>query len=116
MRCRTSERRRQENKLWSEGNTEFHRGEEEGVFSDCEVKVSLRNEPKSEPYRNKCVSTAGGTETGTAAIKHSIFRVERRLQSRQILRQSYKWTTHVTLSTHIQKKNVIFHIRKSNSE
>jgi hypothetical protein len=53
-----------------------------------------------------------------AAIKLSIFRVERRLQSRQILQQSYKWTTRVTLSTHIQKKkkNLIFHIRKSNSE
>jgi membrane protein implicated in regulation of membrane protease activity len=56
---RTRERRRQENKLVSERNTEFHRGEEVEVSSDCEVKVSLRNEPKTEPHGNIFLSTAG---------------------------------------------------------
>jgi aspartate/tyrosine/aromatic aminotransferase len=64
----------------------------------------LRNEPKTEPHRNKFVATAGGT--GRAAIKFAIFRVQRCLPSRQILLQLYKWTTHVTLSTHI--KNTLF--------
>jgi len=84
--------------LGSERNTEFHRGEVKEVFSNCEVKVSLCNEPKTEPYRNKFVSKAGGS--GRAAIKFSIFTVQICLPSRQILLQSYKWTTHVTLATH----------------
>jgi hypothetical protein len=53
----------QENKYCSERNNEFHRQEKQEVLTDCEVKVSLRNEPKTEPFTNNFVS-AGEEQVG----------------------------------------------------